>query len=88
MPTSLCFMYPVTLTYHHKGPPVTKFQHLEEREHSIAMAQILKIFYICPFMCQVFAATNDFQISWNQFLYNVLKRAIWMGKFQVESNSV
>ena len=52
------------------------------------MAQILKTFYICPFMCQVIAATNDFQISWNPFLYNVLKRAIWMGKFQVESNSV
>jgi hypothetical protein len=80
-------MYPVTLTYHHKGQPVTKFQQLEEKEYNITMAQILKIFNICPFMCQVIAATNDFPISWNPFLY-VLKRAIWMGKFQVESNSV
>jgi len=81
-------MYLVALTCHHKRPPVTKFQQLEEREHSIAMAQILKMFYICPFMCQVFAFTNDFQISWNPFLYNVLKRAIWMGKFQIETNLV
>jgi len=79
-------MYPVTLTYRHKGAPVTKVQQLEERERSIALAQILKMFYICPFMYQVFAATNDFQVTWNPFLYNVLKRAIWMGKFQVESN--
>lgn len=81
-------MYPVTLTYRHKGPPVTKIQQLEERERSITLAQILKMFYICPFMCQVFAATNDFQVSWNPFSYNVLKRAVWMRKFQVDSNSV
>jgi len=81
-------MYLVTQTYRHKGPPVTKVHQLEERKRRIALGQILKMFYICPFMGQAFSATNDFQVSWNPFLYNVLKRAIWMGKFQVESNSV
>jgi hypothetical protein len=83
-----CALPILTLTYHHKGQPVTKLQQLEEREYSITMAQILKMFYVCPFMCQVIAATNYFQISWNPFLFNIFKRAIWKGKFQVESDSV